>query len=405
MNTGLLLPKDILEVAKKAYKQRRDIDKSAYESFIRQIIGWREYQYYIYSFHRERLEGVNYFTNKGKLTSEWYSGNTGMGVVDDAIKVAFNYGYLHHIMRLMVICNFMNLCMIAPVNVFKWFMEFSMDSYEWVMYCNVYSMGIWSDGGVAMRKPYIASDAYISKMSNYGLGLSSKSKEKQEIKQWMRVWYALFYNFINVKQKQIKGTYYAGMIKNWNNKSTQEQKEITQLANQFLTNGYKLNYSDNNDINSNTNDKRDNNDDNINSNDSITGGSEDKYNYMINDTYRIKQFIAKYSERINEFKETEFVKLEDIQSAVRGLKGKFKLFDLIYTTGFNGNSSNKDNDNMNNIKIWYHGNEEVDRDELVKSITGGLKGSHMYIILSGENDNSGNSDKKIELMGNYLNVL
>jgi deoxyribodipyrimidine photolyase-related protein len=236
MNIGLLLASDILSIAKKVFTTKK-VDKAAYESFIRQIIGWREYQYYIYCFHRERLENNNYFNNKKKLNEVWYSGSTGITIIDDAIKTAFNYGYLHHIMRLMVICNFMNLCMIEPTEVFKWFMEFSLDSYEWVMYCNVYSMGIWSDGGVAMRKPYIASDAYIVKMSNY---MQVSKINKPEVKKWMRLWYALYYNFINVKQNQIKKTYYAGMIKNWQKKSTLEQKELTKLANNFINSGYVL---------------------------------------------------------------------------------------------------------------------------------------------------------------------
>jgi deoxyribodipyrimidine photolyase-like uncharacterized protein len=33
---------------------------------------------------------------------------------------------------LMVMCNFMNLCGIHPDQVYKWFMEFSTDSYEWL---------------------------------------------------------------------------------------------------------------------------------------------------------------------------------------------------------------------------------------------------------------------------------
>ncbi len=42
-------------------------------------------------------------------------------------------------------------------------MEFSLDSYDWVMINNVYSMGLYSDGGLSTTKPYISSSNYISK--------------------------------------------------------------------------------------------------------------------------------------------------------------------------------------------------------------------------------------------------
>ena len=63
--------------------------------------------------------------NKNKLNKNWYYGTTGIEPVDFAINTAFKYGYLHHIMRLMVMGNFMNLCGIHPDEVYKWMMEFS----------------------------------------------------------------------------------------------------------------------------------------------------------------------------------------------------------------------------------------------------------------------------------------
>jgi len=79
----------------------------------------------------------------------------------------------------------MNLCNINPYEVYKWFMEFSTDSYEWVMIGNVYSMGMWSDGGITMRKPYISSGNYIQTMAH----------NRYENGNWESIWKALFYNF------------------------------------------------------------------------------------------------------------------------------------------------------------------------------------------------------------------
>lgn len=70
----------------------------------------------------------------------------------------------------MFVGNFMNLSGISPKEGFRWFMEFSIDSYEWVMYQNVYDMGFFVTGGLTMRKPYVTSSNYILKMSDYKKG-------------------------------------------------------------------------------------------------------------------------------------------------------------------------------------------------------------------------------------------
>jgi deoxyribodipyrimidine photolyase-like uncharacterized protein len=43
--------------------------------------------------------------------------------------------------------NFMNLAQFNPDEVYQWFMEMFIDSYDWVMVPNVYGMSSFSDGG------------------------------------------------------------------------------------------------------------------------------------------------------------------------------------------------------------------------------------------------------------------
>lgn len=64
----------------------------------------------------------------------------------------------------------MFLCGIHPDEVYKWFMEMFIDSYDWVMVPNIYGMSQFSDGGLMATKPYISSSNYILKMSDYGKG-------------------------------------------------------------------------------------------------------------------------------------------------------------------------------------------------------------------------------------------
>ena len=82
------------------------------------------------------------------IPKSFYQGNTGIEPVDVVIKNIIKYGYCHHIERLMIIGNFMLLCRIHPNQVYKWFMEMFIDSYDWVMVPNVYGMSQFSDGGI-----------------------------------------------------------------------------------------------------------------------------------------------------------------------------------------------------------------------------------------------------------------
>ena len=100
----------------------------------------------------------------------------------------------------MVIGNYMNLCNIKPREGFRWFMEFSCDSYEWVMYQNVYDMVFFSTGGKTMRRPYISSSNYILNMSNY-------SKDS-----WCEIWNTKYRTFINKNKKKLwKYRYYVSL--------------------------------------------------------------------------------------------------------------------------------------------------------------------------------------------------
>ena len=91
----------------------------------------------------------------------------------------------------MFVGNFMNLSGISPKEGFKWFMEFSCDSYEWVMCQNVYDMVFFCTGGKTMRKPYVTSSNYILKMSDYKKG------------EWSEKWNELYNNFLKKNKKKL----------------------------------------------------------------------------------------------------------------------------------------------------------------------------------------------------------
>ena len=165
LNIGLLLPKEVISETIK-FSENRNIEMNNLEGFVRQIIGWREFIKGTYELHSERQECSNFFKHNKRLSDHWYSASTGLGPLDDAIFGAIEYGYTHHINRLMVISNIMNLCEVDPKEIYKWFMEMFIDSSEWVMVPNVYGMSTFADGGIFASKPYICGSNYILKMGN-----------------------------------------------------------------------------------------------------------------------------------------------------------------------------------------------------------------------------------------------
>ena len=229
LNIGLLTPGQVIDIVTKYYESHKAaIGIASYEAFIRQVIGWREYQRYIYVYAGDVMRKGNHFGNTRRLSESWYNGTTGVKPVDDAIKMAFNDGYIHHILRLMVVGNFMNLVGIHPDDVYKWFMEFSLDSYDWVMIGNVYSMTLWADGGMTMRKPYISGSGYIMSMSNYG-------KEKVVSGMtWQEKWDVIFHNFIDRNSVKLSKTYYNGVVKAWARKSEGEKEKEIKMSSEII---------------------------------------------------------------------------------------------------------------------------------------------------------------------------
>ena len=216
INVGLLPPAEVLEEVIDYYeKNKKEVKINNYEGFVRQLIGWREYERMLYVLDYDNLTSSNYFGNKKKLNKKWYTGELGIKPVDDTIKKAFKNGYLHHIERLMVMLNFMNIARIHPKDIYNWFMEFACDSYDWVMVGNVYGMGYFATN--TMRKPYISTSNYIRNMTDY-----------VNDGHWNEVWDALFYKFLSDNKPKLKGgaAVYLRNLVHFEKKSQKEKDEI-----------------------------------------------------------------------------------------------------------------------------------------------------------------------------------
>lgn len=184
LNVGLITPQEIIDSCLE-YAEENGIQINSTEGFVRQIIGWREFIRGIYDSRGSEERTTNFWKFKKKIPASFYDGTTGILPIDKTIKKLLKTGYCHHIERLMVLGNFMMLCEFDPDEVYKWFMELFIDSYDWVMVTNVYGMSQFADGGLMATKPYISGSNYLMKMSNYKKG------------EWQSIWDGLFWRFMD----------------------------------------------------------------------------------------------------------------------------------------------------------------------------------------------------------------
>jgi deoxyribodipyrimidine photolyase-related protein len=226
MNIGILTDTEVVTISYKYYLENtKHITIQSFEGFIRQVIGWRNYVYTLYLLEGPELYETNQLKHHNQINDKFWTGETGMKPIDSIIYKIVDYSYVHHIERLMYLGNFMLLCFIDPKQVYKIFMEWTIDAYDWVMVPNVFGMCQYSSS-MMMTRPYFSSSNYINKMSSFKRSTSDG---------WSETWDALYYNFINKHQDLfIKNYAIAQQVKNWTNKSESEQKIIIKKATQFI---------------------------------------------------------------------------------------------------------------------------------------------------------------------------
>ena len=169
LNTKLLHPQEVIDKAQEAYLQGH-APIEAVEGFIRQILGWREYVRGIYWTHMPEYVDRNAMQATAKLPEFFWTGQTDMACLKDAIGLTLQHGYAHHIQRLMVTGLYALLLGVNPKEVHAWYLGVYVDAVEWVEVPNTIGMSQYADGGLMASKPYIASGKYIDRMSNHCKG-------------------------------------------------------------------------------------------------------------------------------------------------------------------------------------------------------------------------------------------
>lgn len=166
LNIGLLDVRRLCEDVEAAWR-RKAVPLNAAEGFIRQLIGWREYVRGVYWLRMPEYAGLNAFGNRRALPAFYWTGQTGMRCLAQAIGQTLELGYAHHIQRLMVTGNFALLAGIVPEQICTWYLAVYMDAYDWVELPNTLGMVMHADGGFLGSKPYCASGRYIQRMSDH----------------------------------------------------------------------------------------------------------------------------------------------------------------------------------------------------------------------------------------------
>ncbi|HET8849367.1 MAG TPA: cryptochrome/photolyase family protein [Marinobacter sp.] len=231
LNMGLLSTLEICEAVADAY-YREQIPLNAAEGFIRQIIGWREFVRGMYWYLR-LYEPQNSLNHHAPLPSYFWTADTRMNCVHQAVKQTRAFGYAHHIQRLMVTGNFALIAGLDPEAVSEWYLSVYVDAYQWVERPNTLSMALHADGGQMTSKPYAASGQYIHRQSNYCSSCWYNVKETAGNRACP--FNGLYWHFLMRHQERFRGNGRMGlMYRNLDKKSDAKRDALWQQGENLI---------------------------------------------------------------------------------------------------------------------------------------------------------------------------
>ncbi|MBU4530690.1 MAG: cryptochrome/photolyase family protein [Hoeflea sp.] len=232
INCGLLGPRECCDRAVAAWREGQ-APLNAVEGFVRQIIGWREFIRGVYWLKMPDYADANALDATRQLPGFFWTGDTEMNCLRQAVTETKANAYAHHIQRLMVLGNFCLLAGIDPKQVQEWFLIVYWDAYEWVEMPNVVGMALYADGGFLASKPYAASGAYINRMSDYCAGCRFDVKQKAGEKACPFNY--LYWNFLSANEGTLRQNHRMGLIMGSLGKMAPERlEEIKADSSRFL---------------------------------------------------------------------------------------------------------------------------------------------------------------------------
>ena len=113
MNTKMISPAEVVRTVETAWREQ-GVPLEAAEGFIRQILGWREYIRGVYWARMPDYAERNVFDHQTPLPDWFWTGQTKMRCLSNAIGDSLENAHAHHIQRLMIIGNFSLLAGLQP---------------------------------------------------------------------------------------------------------------------------------------------------------------------------------------------------------------------------------------------------------------------------------------------------
>ena len=166
LNVGLLDPLDVCQRVERHWRDG-NCDLAAAEGFIRQVLGWREYVRGIYWLTAPEYATRNELAATRPVPGWFWTADTDLRCLNQALTQSLELGYAHHIQRLMVIGNFALLAGLDVQEVCDWYLAVYVDAFEWVELPNTLGMALHADGGLMASKPYAASGKYIQRQGDH----------------------------------------------------------------------------------------------------------------------------------------------------------------------------------------------------------------------------------------------
>ncbi len=232
LNLKLLHPLEVIQAAETAWRER-DLDLASVEGFIRQILGWREFMRGVYFTGMPALKEANHFKHARPLPAWYWTAETGMNCMRQCVKQTLDNGYSHHIQRLMVTGMFGITAELSPQEVCDWYLAVYVDAVEWAELPNTAGMALFADGGRFTSKPYVASGAYINRMSNYCAGCRYDPQARTGPEACPVT--TLYWHFLDRHEAEFANNPRTGlMVKNLQRLPAAERKAIRERAGEML---------------------------------------------------------------------------------------------------------------------------------------------------------------------------
>jgi deoxyribodipyrimidine photolyase-related protein len=232
LNLKLLHPLEVVLAAEAAY-QKYGLDLASVEGFIRQILGWREFMRGVYFLDMPELKTANFYGHSNPLPQWYWTGDTHMNCMKQCIGQTLKNGYSHHIQRLMVTGMFGVTAQISPQAICDWYLAVYVDAVEWVELPNTAGMALFANGGRFTSKPYVASGAYVKRMSNYCSGCKYEPETRVGANACPMT--TLYWNFLDQHEASFAGNpRTALMVKNLQRMTPELRAQVRSRAGEML---------------------------------------------------------------------------------------------------------------------------------------------------------------------------